>query len=84
MLSKSLCDLVFEVKKSLDIHICATLLTMFMHGSGFIVIEGLVSASKVSSFKLPYYDPNEEELKEMIRKEGSFQVNDLETHGFGL
>ncbi|KAJ4882418.1 S-adenosyl-L-methionine-dependent methyltransferases superfamily protein [Raphanus sativus] len=49
-----------------------------------LVFEGLVSASKVNSFKVPFYDPNEEEVKEIIRNEGSFTVNDLEAHLFDL
>ncbi|KAG2305870.1 hypothetical protein Bca52824_025618 [Brassica carinata] len=57
LLSKSLCDLVFE---------------------------GLVSNSKLEAFNMPFYDPNEQELKEMIRNEGSFEINDLEKHGFDL
>lgn len=43
-----------------------------------------MSASKVSSFKMPFYDPSKEEVKDMVRKEGSFEINDLETHGFDL
>ena len=43
-----------------------------------------MSASKVSSFKVPFYDPNGDEVKELIRNEGSFMVNDLETHIFDL
>ncbi|CAH8373513.1 unnamed protein product [Eruca vesicaria subsp. sativa] len=49
-----------------------------------LVLEGLLSASKVNSFKIPFYDPTEEELKEIIREEGSFQIHELETHGFDL
>ncbi|XP_024012119.1 salicylate/benzoate carboxyl methyltransferase isoform X2 [Eutrema salsugineum] len=49
-----------------------------------LVFEGIVSAAKVNSFSLPFYDPNEEEVKEIIRNEGSFQINDLETHVFDL
>ncbi|XP_018511136.1 salicylate/benzoate carboxyl methyltransferase isoform X3 [Brassica rapa] len=45
---------------------------------------GLVSASKVKSFNLPFYDPNEEEMREIIRNEGSFMIKDLETHVFDL
>ncbi|WZZ62568.1 hypothetical protein YC2023_062675 [Brassica napus] len=33
---------------------------------------------------MPFYDPNEQELKEVIQNEGSFEINDLETHGFDL
>ena len=43
-----------------------------------------MSASKVKSFNLPFYDPNEEEMREIIRNEGSFMIKDLETHVFDL
>ncbi|KAL0752449.1 hypothetical protein Bca101_034452 [Brassica carinata] len=49
-----------------------------------LVFEGLVSASKVKSFNLPFYDPNEEEMREIVRNEGSFMINDLVTHVFDL
>ncbi|XP_019097984.1 PREDICTED: salicylate/benzoate carboxyl methyltransferase-like [Camelina sativa] len=49
-----------------------------------LVVEGLVSASKVNSFYIPFYDPNEKEVKEMVKKEGSFELKDLETHGYDL
>ncbi|XP_010465504.1 PREDICTED: salicylate/benzoate carboxyl methyltransferase-like isoform X1 [Camelina sativa] len=49
-----------------------------------LVSEGLVSASKVGPFNMPFYDPSKEEAIEMIRKEGSFEINDLEIHGFDL
>ncbi|KAL0900380.1 hypothetical protein Bca101_084341 [Brassica carinata] len=55
LLSKSLCDLVFE---------------------------GLVSKSKLETFNMPFYDPNEQELKEVIQNQGSFEIHDLETHRF--
>ncbi|XP_010496386.1 PREDICTED: salicylate/benzoate carboxyl methyltransferase-like [Camelina sativa] len=57
LLSKSLCDLVFE---------------------------GLVSKSKLDTFNMPFYDPNVHELKEVIRNEGSFEINELEAHRFEL
>lgn len=38
----------------------------------------------MNSFKIPFYDPTKEEVQEIIREEGSFQINDLETHGFDL
>lgn len=47
-------------------------------------IQGLVSESKLDAFNMPFYDPNEQELKEVIQNEGSFEINDLETHGFDL
>lgn len=43
-----------------------------------------MSASKVYSFNMPFYDPTKEEVKEMIRNEGSFEMDDLEIHGFDL
>ncbi|CAH8339240.1 unnamed protein product [Eruca vesicaria subsp. sativa] len=57
LLSKSLCDLVFE---------------------------GLVSNLKLDAFNLPFYDPSEQELRDVIQNEGSFEINDLETHGLDL
>lgn len=47
-----------------------------------IIVKGFVSASKVISFKMPFYDPTEGEVKEVIRNKGSFMINDLETHAF--
>ncbi|KAL1197195.1 Salicylate/benzoate carboxyl methyltransferase [Cardamine amara subsp. amara] len=63
---------------------CCHFWTLLSNSLRDLVFEGLLSASKVSSFKMPFYDPSEEEVKEIIRKEGSFQINDLETHGFDL
>ncbi|WZZ92269.1 hypothetical protein YC2023_120848 [Brassica napus] len=46
-------------------------------------VQGLLSLFDiVSSFKMPFYDPTEEEVKKVIRNEGSFMINDLETHAF--
>lgn len=33
---------------------------------------------------MPFYDPTDEEVKDIIRNEGLFQINDLETHAFDL
>uniref|UniRef100_A0A1J3JM69 Salicylate/benzoate carboxyl methyltransferase n=1 Tax=Noccaea caerulescens TaxID=107243 RepID=A0A1J3JM69_NOCCA len=63
---------------------CCHFWTLLSKSLRDLVFEGLVSASKVSSFKMPFYDPSEEEVKDMVRKEGSFEINDLETHGFDL
>lgn len=43
-----------------------------------------MSETKVDSFNMPFYDPNKEEVMEMIGNEGSFEINDLEIHGFDL
>lgn len=58
-----------------------TLLSQSLHD---LVLEGILSESKVSSFKMPFYDPSIEEVTDLVRKEGSFEINDLETHGFDL
>ncbi|CAN7051036.1 unnamed protein product [Brassica rapa subsp. trilocularis] len=44
----------------------------------------IVSASKVESFNMPFYDLSKEEVNEVIQNEGSFEINDLEIHGFDL
>lgn len=43
-----------------------------------------MSESKLDAFNMPFYDPNVQELKQVIRNEGSFEINELETHGFDL
>ncbi|EOA19144.1 hypothetical protein CARUB_v10007816mg [Capsella rubella] len=48
-----------------------------------LVSEGVVKESDVESFNLPYYNPDESELKEVIKNEGSFGINNFETI-FGL
>ncbi|CDY58433.1 BnaC03g71190D [Brassica napus] len=58
-----------------------TLLSKSLHD---LVIEGLVSASKVDSFYMPFYDPSKEEVKEIVGKEGSFEIKDLEAHEYDL
>ncbi|CAN6995287.1 unnamed protein product, partial [Brassica oleracea var. botrytis] len=63
---------------------CCHCWTLLSNSLRDLVLEGLLSASKVNSFKIPFYDPTKEEVKEIIREEGSFQINDLETHGFDL
>ncbi|CAH8379803.1 unnamed protein product [Eruca vesicaria subsp. sativa] len=63
---------------------CCHFMTLLSDSLRDLVSEGLVSASKANSFKMPYYDPTEREVKEIIRNEGSFQINDLEAHPFDL
>ncbi|XP_010466351.1 PREDICTED: salicylate/benzoate carboxyl methyltransferase-like [Camelina sativa] len=63
---------------------CCHWLTLLSNALCDMVFEGLVSASKANSFNMPFYDPNEEEVKEIITNEGSFKINDLETHAFDL
>ncbi|XP_019084630.1 PREDICTED: salicylate/benzoate carboxyl methyltransferase-like isoform X2 [Camelina sativa] len=63
---------------------CCHFWTLLSKALSDLVVEGLVSASKVNSFYIPFYDPNEKEVKEMVEKEGSFEIKDLETHGYDL
>ncbi|WZZ62564.1 hypothetical protein YC2023_062671 [Brassica napus] len=46
--------------------------------------SGLLGTSMTHAFNMPFYDPNEQELKEVIQNEGSFEINDLETHEYDL
>ncbi|CAN6897171.1 unnamed protein product, partial [Brassica oleracea] len=32
------------------------------------------------SFSMPFYNPNEEEVREVVINEGSFKINKIETH----
>ncbi|KAG2239295.1 hypothetical protein Bca52824_090155 [Brassica carinata] len=45
-----------------------------------LVSEGIVKESDVDSFNLPFYDAGEEEVREVVQREGSFKINDIETH----
>ncbi|WZY70328.1 hypothetical protein YC2023_002568 [Brassica napus] len=45
-----------------------------------LVSEGIVKESDVDSFNLPFYDAGEEEVREILQKEGSFEINIIETH----
>lgn len=46
-------------------------------------VQGVVKESDLESFNLPYYNPDESEVKEVIDNEGSFEINNFETI-FGL
>lgn len=39
-----------------------------------LVEEGIVEEVKLNSFNLPYYEPHMDELEEVIRAEGSFEI----------
>ncbi|EOA17857.1 hypothetical protein CARUB_v10006262mg [Capsella rubella] len=41
--------------------------------------EGVVKESDVESFNLPFYNPDETELKEVIENQGSLEINNFET-----
>ncbi|XP_010545932.1 PREDICTED: salicylate/benzoate carboxyl methyltransferase-like [Tarenaya hassleriana] len=49
-----------------------------------LVREGIVREEEMDSFNMPFYDPDEGEMKEIIRNEGSFEMGELEAHGFDL
>ncbi|EOA32151.1 hypothetical protein CARUB_v10015402mg [Capsella rubella] len=40
--------------------------------------EGFVKKSEIESFNMPFYNPSEEEVMEVIFKEGSFEINKIE------
>ncbi|KAL1217037.1 Salicylate/benzoate carboxyl methyltransferase [Cardamine amara subsp. amara] len=63
---------------------CCHFWTLLSKSLRDLVSEGLLSASKVDSFNMPFYDPSKEEVMETIGNEGSFEINDLEIHGFDL
>ncbi|XP_022748092.1 benzoate carboxyl methyltransferase-like [Durio zibethinus] len=43
-----------------------------------LVAEGLVKEEDVNSFNLPFYTPCEEEVVEIVEREGSFDINELQ------
>jgi len=46
-------------------------------------MQGIVKESDVDSFNLPFYNPDESEVREVIESEGSFKISNFETI-FGL
>ncbi|KAK8626801.1 hypothetical protein V6N13_134432 [Hibiscus sabdariffa] len=45
-----------------------------------MVLEGLIEEAKLDGFNLPYYAPTCEEVKHVIRSEGSFKIRRFETY----
>ncbi|XP_022564440.2 salicylate/benzoate carboxyl methyltransferase-like [Brassica napus] len=45
-----------------------------------LVSEGIIKESGMHSFSMPFYNPNEEEVREVVINEGSFKINKIETH----
>ncbi|KAE8678793.1 hypothetical protein F3Y22_tig00111402pilonHSYRG00259 [Hibiscus syriacus] len=43
-----------------------------------LVAKGLVQESNVDSFNVPYYNPCEQEMREIIEEEGSFNLDKIE------
>ncbi|VVB05293.1 unnamed protein product [Arabis nemorensis] len=44
-----------------------------------LVSEGIVKQSDVESFNLPFYNPDENEVRNVIENEGSFEIKNFET-----
>ncbi|KAK0591680.1 hypothetical protein LWI29_006283 [Acer saccharum] len=51
----------------------------FSDAISHLVSKGLIDEERLDSFDVPYYTPSQEEVKEMIDKEGSFAVDLMET-----
>ncbi|CAA7055053.1 unnamed protein product [Microthlaspi erraticum] len=47
-----------------------------------LVAEGVVKESEVDAFNMPFYDPEEGEVREVVESEGSFEINKIETREF--
>ncbi|XP_058109219.1 probable methyltransferase ICS2 [Magnolia sinica] len=50
----------------------------------WMVSEGFVTEEKVDSFDVPYYTPSVEEVGEVVEKEGSFEIDQLEMFELGV
>ncbi|CDY54689.1 BnaC01g42250D [Brassica napus] len=57
--------------------------SLISHSLLDLVSEGIVKESDVESFNLPFYNPDENEVREVVENEGSFKINNFETV-FGL
>ncbi|CAG7888399.1 unnamed protein product [Brassica rapa] len=53
--------------------------SLISHSLLDLVSEGIVKESDVESFNLPFYNPDENEVREVIENEGSFKINNFET-----
>ncbi|ESQ44651.1 hypothetical protein EUTSA_v10003423mg [Eutrema salsugineum] len=45
-----------------------------------LVSEGVVKQSEVDSFNVPFYNPSAGEVMKVVRNEGSFEINKIETY----
>ncbi|KAL5831838.1 hypothetical protein ACOSQ4_017192 [Xanthoceras sorbifolium] len=57
---------------------CCYILELLTKSFLELVDEGLVEAAKVDSFDIPCYHPCEEDVRDIVEKEGSFNLNKLE------
>ncbi|XP_047093459.1 inactive anthranilate O-methyltransferase 1-like [Lolium rigidum] len=45
-----------------------------------MVLEGVIDKAKYDSFYVPMYSPSSEELRDIIKEEGSFSITDIRVH----
>lgn len=45
----------------------------------FYISQGLIPEEKLDSFNVPYYIPSQKEVKDIVDREGSFELELLET-----
>ncbi|KAL5733077.1 hypothetical protein ACOSQ2_032769 [Xanthoceras sorbifolium] len=57
---------------------------LFAEAISHLVSKGLIDEEKLDSFDVPYYTPYQEEVKEMVDKEGSFAVDLMETFAIDI
>ncbi|MCL7031161.1 hypothetical protein MKW94_029043 [Papaver nudicaule] len=58
---------------------CCSILGLLSMALNDMVLEGVVEEDKLDTLNFPTYFPSPEEVKAIIRSEGSFRVNQLET-----
>ncbi|MCL7047158.1 hypothetical protein MKW94_001458 [Papaver nudicaule] len=58
---------------------CCSILGLLSMALNDMVLEGVVEEDKLDTLNFPIYFPSLEEVKAIIRSEGSFRVNQLET-----
>ncbi|KAK4836231.1 hypothetical protein QYF36_020218 [Acer negundo] len=57
---------------------------LFSDAISHLVSKGLIDEEKLDSFDVPYYTPSQDEVKDMIEKEGSFAVDLMETFAIDI
>ncbi|EYU42294.1 hypothetical protein MIMGU_mgv1a024916mg [Erythranthe guttata] len=56
----------------------ATLISLLGKTLAEMVAEGVIKEADLHSFNLPIYPPSKEQVEEIVRSEGSFDLNELE------
>ena len=44
------------------------------------LLQGVLDKQKLKAFYIPLYSPSEKEVKEIIEKQGSFSINEIQVH----